>query len=728
MARTIVGILQLLLKQDVTQKAPAVNAAIRSIEQQAQRLGNAQWGAQFQRQLDRLKVSPAERAAIAASYDRLARDINGKINRADLAAWRHGTLAHLAQVRAGIKQTADQAKQMHAAINGAKGLAGNVMKPALVALGAYTGWYAAGVAMREGFNAAGERTREDFRQDMAGIPELEKTRIAAQAQVLTAKYPSVGMTEIMEMARTARNTMGTTEDGLAILEDMVRGLVTLQSSQGVDAGSASMMRLIRGLDNLGLNAGGEVGLASMREVMAGAIRAAQIEGGEIDVGQYFEFARRAKVAGPALSDEFLATTAPAIMQDMTASGAGNALAMLFKSFVLGDASINGKVYKARQRDLGIRGEDGEIVDGNMLGQNPYQWTKAYLVPALQAAGVDLSNETDVAAAVGKLSGNTNATGLLTRMITQSDQIERLIGMYSQAMGPEAGDQARERDPFVTLKGLTSSLGNLSAAMGEHVMPVIIPALNTMTDTINSMAAGVRGAGGLEVGLGSLALLIGTIGAWKVGTAAIGGLIALTTAGPSLQTAAIMLQGAATSLGGQGLPGAGQPKGKGGGLLGGLATTITSLAVAGGPGILSEMTSGSPSSIEEFDAQVAEQGRIKQQMWSAIDDATSWMGGWFNPTRTPGSSGMVGEQAAADMSTLKAEAMSAEAILNSLTNQMNGVNSPVSPRIDTADLERALGVAQRLAAALQSIGGITARQGAAARQSIDGLYSDYGVTP
>lgn len=734
MARTLVGILQILLKQDVTQKAPAINRAIQSIESQANRLGTAKWGAAFERQLDRLKVTAAERAAIAGSYDRLARDINGKINRADLTAWRHGTLAHLTEVRAGLAQTAKQAKMMHSAIAGAKTRMGDLAKPALVALGAYTGWYAAGVAMREGFNASGERQREFFRQDMAGIPAAEQASIAAKAQALTLKYPSVGMTEVMEMARTARNTMGTTQDGLTILEDMVRGLVTLQSSQGVEAGSEAMLRLIRGLDNMGLNSGGEIGIASMREVMAGAIRAAQIEGGEIDVGQYFDFARRAKVAGPALSNEFLATTVAALMQDMTAQGAGTAIASAYQSLVVGSSAVASKVNLKEQRRLGLReGEGGpqgmgNLVDSSMYGQNPYQWVKKHLIPALAADGVDMGDEVAVTQAVAKISRNTMATGLLTRLVTQSPQIERLIGMYSLAMGPEAADQARTEDPFVAVKGLTTSLQNLAAALGEHVMPVIVPALNSLADGINMIGAATRDASGAELGIASLAAIVGGIGAFKVGSAAFGGLVALTTAGPSLQTAATMLQGAATSLnGGTAADMVGEGGGKGNkNWLAGLAAWGASVAVAAGPGLLSEMTSGSPGSVPEYNAQVANQSHIKAEMWDKINS----VGGLFSPAPTapaapldttngiPGLAGMLAPQALANMGV--------EA--NKANDAVQALNGTVAPKVDSESLRAALDLANQLKAALQGIGTLISSSSSNVRSEINGTYADYGVAP
>lgn len=741
MARTLVGILQILLKQDVTKQAPAINQAIQSIENQAKRIGTAAWGMGFQRQLDRLKVSPAEHAAITASYDRLSRDINGKINRADLAAWRQGTLAHLTQVRAGLKQTADDAKRMHGAIAGAKTKLGNLAKPALVALGAYTGWYAAGVAMREGFNAAGDRQREYFRQDMAGLNENEKAAIAAEAQRLTIQYPSVGMTPAMEMARTSRNTMGTTEDGLAILEDMVRGLVTLQSAQGPEAANTSMMRLVRALDNLGLNAGGEIGLASMREVMAGAIRAVQIEGGEIDVGQYLDFAIRSKIAGPALSDEFLATTAAAIMQDMTAQGAGTAIASAYQSLVVGSSAVASKVNLAEQRRLGLRqGEGGPqgygtLVDAELYGQNPYQWVKKHLMPALAGDGVDMENEVAINQAIAKISRNTMATGLLARLVTQSPQIDRLIGLYGQAMGPDAADRARHEDPFVAAKGFTSALDNLASALGEHVMPVIVPALNAITDTVNSMASSIRVEDGWVVGLGALATVLGAMGALKLGGAAFAGIVTLGTAGPSLQTAATMLQGAATSLNaaGTGAAPVGGAGGKTASMRPGLMTWAMSLLST--MGNMSDVSFAQEAlqngGLDAWRERIAKSDEATNQ-WlidnipgaGLYEGAKSWL---HQPSEVLDGEGAA-KQPIVTPSVDTGEIMTAQQLLDSLNATMNGVNPLLAPKVDTSQLEAALDIATRLATALRSIGGITASQASSVRESVRDAYADYGIAP
>lgn len=711
MARTLLGILQFRTEQDVTKTEPKITAALNKIEREANHLGSAKWGVGFQRQLDRLKVSPTEQAAIVRSYDRLARGINGKVAKADFSAWRGGVISNLTAVRSEIDATRKRADQLHASFLGKGSPAAGFAKSAIVALGAYTLWYGAGMAMRQGFLAGGERQREFFRQKMAGIPEAEREQILDKSQELTLKYASVGLTEIMEMARTARNTMGNTKDGLAILEALTRGLVTLQSSQGTDAAADSMLRLIRGLDNMGINSGGEVGIEAMKEIIAGAIRAAQIEGSEIDVGKYFEFARRSKVAGPALSNEFLATTAPVLMQDMTAPTAGNSVAMFFKAFIVGAKDTASKVNIEAQQALGIRTESG-LVDAQLAGENPYEWTKKYLIPALQKAGVDLNNEVAVAKAIADLTRNFNAAGLLTRMVTQSAQIERLIGMYGQAMGPDAADFARDEDPFVSAKGFTTSLGNLASSFGEHLFPVIVPGINALSDGINVLAQSIRNADGMSLALTGLAGALGLYGAGKLAKGVLGK-ASLNLAGVSLQKAAVDLSLAAANLNGQG--GLGNATGKSGsgakaGFLAGALGVAAKWGVAVGPALLSEGLTNSPLSMDDYNAQVAQQGQNKQDLQKFFGGIGDFF--YKEPTASTSQSSEFDDLRAVGLKTTLSEAV----------EKQDELRKPVDLSINTSVLDATIAKMERVLMLKNAIGAA----GSSYADQAQSTFSDAGV--
>jgi hypothetical protein len=490
LAQTFIGRLILRMQAEGLGEAQRVTSAMADIERRARAMATGpagSWGVAFQRNLERLKTTPGELDEIRNSWVRLndsfkERGIDKALRSTEISTWKNATIGHFASVRSA------HAQQLAAIEQRQKLFASNIattMKPVLVMLGGYTAFYLGGVMGREALTASSERRREIFRQTMANIPEGDQTKIFDASEALGQQYPSIPITAIMEMARSGYSVMGDADRAISILERMTQALVVLQSAKGGDAAANHLIGLIRGMDNLGLNAEGIRGIEQVNELIDAAVKAAQVDP-DFDPGAFFGFARRSKVAGPALSPDFLAR-ASVYMQDMGADVAGNALGMAFKAFVLeAVGSAGGKRYLAERQRLGLRDGNG-LIDAELFGSDPDMWVTRHLIPALERDGVDMTNDTAIATAIGKLSGNTNATGLLTRMVTQREQIERWLRLMETAMGTDAAERARHEDPFVGWESFKKALENLSAAL----IPIdtINTGLNSLADGINRLAAG-----------------------------------------------------------------------------------------------------------------------------------------------------------------------------------------------------------------------------------------------
>lgn len=720
MTRTLVGRLQLIVQAMGLGEAQKVENVLSSIERNAKRLSSAPWGQNFERQIHKMALSAKELDQVKRSWNSLQKDIASRglgaaLRKSEVSAWKTATLGEFAKVRAGMRQTEAEAKRFSRSIQAA-------LRPAYIALGGYTGVYMAGVLGREGINASAERQREYFRQRMGDIPQGERDQILARSQALSQKYPSVNVTDIMEMARTARNTMGSTERGMEVLDRMVRGFVTLQSAKGLEAATSELTGLMRGLDNLGTNSDGAKGVKNVNDLIDAFIKAAQIEGADLDVGSVWSLAKRSRIAGPGLSPEFLATVAPAMIQDMGADGAGTALAMAYKAFLIGANDGASKVNLAEQKRLGLRkGEGkGDLVDPDLFGADPYAWVKKNLIPALQKDGVDINNDTAVAKAVAQLSRNSSATGFLTRMITQQPQIDRLRGLYGRAMGTEAADTARVQDPFVAWRGFQESLRNLAAATGETVMPVIVPALNSMANTINSFAAMVQQQDPRVLGgAGILGAGIAAYGGWKVAT----GIWGLITAGASLQTAATMLQAAAIAQGG-GVGGAAGAAAKGGG---GWLSLL-------GFGSLGAVAAWSLNLAQSDWLQTAWERARKEKEAAGIKshfdqhqngDGGAWGRFFLGEAAKPGFNFGDHVQNSFDFG-------GAERGRNTFSEMLAGMDklnsSTAAPQVDPSSIDAAIAKVSRLLASLRQVGAASAAASSSIEAEMRRAHTDYGVTP
>lgn len=612
MARTFIGELILRMKDSASSQAQTaagkMETSMDRINKAAKRLGDAPWGGRFQSQMDKLGASAKDLDRLRSSWDALQAsfqkdNLSKAMKRTQIENWKTAAVGHYAAIAAGARD-AEKAQAKY------RDTVKDMMRLGIYSVGAGSLAYFAGRGVRGGVTASAEWEREKFRQRMANIPGGERDQILDRSEQLGALYPSVSIADIAEMGRKARSMMGDTERGLAVLEDLVRGMVALQSAKGLDAATSELERLLKGIDNAGKNSADQVGIDDTKSIIAGYIRAAQVEGSDLDAGKFWDFARRGKIAVPGLSTDFLATTVPALSQDMGADQFGTALSSAYQSFVIGSNAVASKVNLQAQRDIGIRTGEGKgsLVGDELFGQNPYRWVKEVLVPALQRSGVDTENDVETAKAVAQLTRNTNASSLLTRMIAQQQQIDRLVQQYGEAMGPEAADEAQFKDPFIGARGFVESLRNLASAVGEDVMPTAVRGLNSLTGAINNLQQSWRDGdpmakAGFAAGAGVTGLLT-----WRIA----GMIWGLATAGPALNSAAVSLQAAAVSLGASGAA-SGAGAANSGGLVGwaGARTAALGAGLMTAWGTLVQSLGDTPG--ETYSDQLKNQQQYKQDL-------------------------------------------------------------------------------------------------------------------
>lgn len=761
MARTFIGELVLRLRDNMSgqakQTARNVESSLVNIERAGRQLADAKWGAGFESQIRKLAISPAERAHITTSWDSVQRHIrNNNLNKAlaksEISPWKATTISSLASVRSEWTKTERKAEAYE---NRLRKIAKQSLRPAYVALGGYTGTYMLGESLRSGFVAGSERHREQFRQDMSSIPQSEKDQIDEKATQVSQTYKSITKTDSMEMSRVARNLMGDTERGMAVLDRIIEALVVLQSTKGGEVAVRELAGLLKGFDNIGINKDGQKGVDLVNEMIEAFVKASQIEGQEFDAGRFFSFAQRTKVAGPALSPEFLAIS-PVIMQDMSPDAAGNSLSMLFKAFVLeAVGSAGGASYLRERERIGIRDENG-IVDAGLLGRNPIEWTRKYLVPALIKDGVDMTDATAISQAVGELSGNSNAMGLLTRFITQKEQIDRTIGLYNNSMGTDAAKKAGIEDPFVAYRGFIASMEDFSAA--TLPMKKISSGLDTMSGAIKRAAKFIEE----NPELGSIGTGVAVAGGVGVAALLAKGVYGLMTAGTNLNAAAASLQRAAAIQAGGDIAGSGRSgaKGKGSGKGRLAAGAITAGVVAGGSIAPSEGVSateafttgglvvGGPGgaalgavvglatdsirAIHHVSTEAS--AKIEMARQRAVAAEENLMSQFVAPSLDAGASRAEGAKTAAPDQKVKVDVddislQQSQSKVEAAGNQMEQSLSVTGrPQVDTSSIDQAIGKANQLKQALAGAREQANRAANAVSRELDRTFADAGVTP
>lgn len=495
MSQTIIGRLILALSTKGLGEANKVAGTLGKIERAAKQLNStkmASWGTTFQRNIDKLKLTPREINDITSSWARLQEAIKKKqfgatLPASSVAQWKNQTLQHYAAQRAAFD---NHARVMEAKTRTHAKRLRSLMKPAFVAGGFYTTAYGGGMAIRGGLRAASEATRTKYRMQLANIPAADQRSMESEAQRLSTKYGPIDEQDVLELNKTLWALFGgNMKEAQGALEKIVQTFIMDVTAVGVDRAGENLNSLLKGMDVANRNEGADGGVARIGDIVEGWVRAKQVEGKDIDLGRFLEFSRTSKGAKYGLSDEFYAYYLTALGQDLGFGKLGHALSGGITSFLSPVGTGKFGRYKKEQAKLGIRDQNDSLIERDLFVANPYEWVHRVLVPLLQKNGIDTKNKAAITEAVSRLTPNSNLRDAMTGFIAAKDQIEKNIRLYRSAAGTSAATDVRYRDPFAASESLLAAMRNLSAA--TLPMEHIAGGLNAMADGVNALAAAAK---------------------------------------------------------------------------------------------------------------------------------------------------------------------------------------------------------------------------------------------
>lgn len=724
MARTFIGRLVLSLQDSMSGKARTaarnVDSAVDQINQAGRRLGSTPWGIGFQRQLDRLRLSPREFAQVQRSWDRLHAHIQSKglrsaLARSEVANWRAATVANFARVRAEMDTTERRARRMREALSQA-------LRPGYVALGGYTGAYMGGLALRQAFTAASEGQRVQAEAHFAGLSEGERGAINARSEELAERY-RMPIATVFEVLKDASLNMPSTESALELAEPMTRSLLVLANLHGsADRALAGLRKFNRSMDNIE-----KISPEEYLPMLEGYMRMQQVIGTDMDPGAFEQAIKYSRAAGKVHSTEFLTMWLPQLISQVGGSNAGTQLRAGFDQFIVGRAS---KQALSQQRALGIRGDDNALLQEDLFGQNPIVWFNEVLLPQLEKRGVDTGNEVELARVIGQLTNNRMSSDFVMTALLSYEQMLRIIERAQKAMGTDAADQVQDRNPFASWQGFADSLKNLSAA----VLPMesISSGLNSLADSINDIARAVRRNPELgKLGFGAAA--VGAVGGTYLAGRAVWGLV---TAGTNLNSAALALQraaamqGAATAGGGA-WGRAGAEGGKGSTVVGwrgllGRALGYGSALMFGWQMIQAGLQSQENKFHDSLNRHSTGAERFPDGGAGAIERWQSGQQGQ-QPRRGAWADTGLGVPSSPFDKQRELDALRAEADSTGRAVQ-NSLSVTARPEVDTSSLQRTLGLIEQIRAGLAGLSSSAARAEARVSNELDRTYSDFGVAP
>ena len=379
----------------------------------------------------------------------------------------------------------------------------------------------------------------------AGLSNKELAESVAAAWKTTGNVITSTATENLKVIMDLRSVFGHTAEGIdympkfAKIQGAYASVLDGKLSKHSDELTFAMAKA---LDMIGAVKNREVFDKSANAMF----RVTEATGGRVTPADYmttFKYARQAKFG---MNDEFLYKILPELIIENkgggggTSGGVGPQLAALYRFGVQG---IMNKRSAQRLQEMGMipsssilkTTTSGTTLKGGVLGSgtlahNPFEWVTKVFIPRLAQYNKINPNNLDamVQASNQVFKGNQLAATLVAELIKKQQQYTRFGPLYEKTDTlDKAYDRGMKNDPSMNWKALAAAFENLKISIGEHIVPVLIPAINKMASSIQQAASFLHNHPGWAkaiaaiIAVASSALILG--GALNIAKAAFMGL-------------------------------------------------------------------------------------------------------------------------------------------------------------------------------------------------------------
>ncbi|WP_438275648.1 hypothetical protein [Nitrobacter sp.] len=317
------------------------------------------------------------------------------------------------------------------------------------------------------------------RYDLGGLSEEEKAQAALKADEISAKYPSIGRTEVLGHIRQLRSRLGDFHHAIENVETLTKAQVVLGTLGHGENASEDLEKLVLGLESQGIGSQPE----KFKTYLNAFTRAKSLFP-DLRGEDFRQYMQRANVSKYGLSEDYLTSVVPTMMQHEGASNFGVMQASAFSALV---GHRQTKAAKAAMRRFGLVDGNDRLLNESDFIKSPFKWAEANIVPALQKHGIatDEEHRGEVVKAMTEMFSNRKVGEFFASMIVNRAIIEKDSVLLPRAKGTEAAEQVRREDPFAAWAGVTTQLKDVATAF-IGVKP-IIDAMNAASNSLGNIA-------------------------------------------------------------------------------------------------------------------------------------------------------------------------------------------------------------------------------------------------
>ena len=348
---------------------------------------------------------------------------------------------------------------------------------------------------KQAIEAGAERQHVRVGAINAGIGPQELARIEAAAIKAKAGAPNVSVSEIMELHKETRSAVTNPEEAFHIISDLAKAASVLK---GLGQDTSGLSQIVKGGESLGLMNNPE----RFRQFLSGQLKAMQVMGKTITPEQIYEAAKYSKSSGALLSDRFLNTTLPSLIQELHGQSAGDALSMVTKTLrgglqhqhlpvqrlqELGLLADHHKIIKTKKTGQ-IMGYAGKVKEDALLASDPNKWFTQVFKPAAIAGGY--KSLADQVLLLSQILPQ-RAANLGRLFIQQEEAFEQHAKNYDKAADLDQAVDNQKKDPKANVGALSKAIDDLEAAITGPAMPAIGGGMASLATNISALAEAAK---------------------------------------------------------------------------------------------------------------------------------------------------------------------------------------------------------------------------------------------
>ena len=366
--------------------------------------------------------------------------------------------------------------------------------------------------------------------------ELEKTSMgalglgdaAAKESIEFAKQmKAYGVSQVdkAELMRDALSTFADAHHAEMVLPTLAKmkfaNKAVFGQAQGAD-NERMFMDLLKVIELRG-------GLASEEEFRNQADMVQRVitaTGGRVQADEWLNVIKRGGLAAKGMESEAFFYTLEPLVQEMGGNTVGTAMMSAYQNLYQGKTTKRtlgnldrfgliadrSKVKEDKAGQVSFM-DPGALKGADIFRKDQFAWLEQVLLPTLKEKGI--TEKDQVLDAIGSIFSNRTASGLMSQMYLQRDQIHKNMRLNKGAAGIDQLDAAAKGLPQGKELEMLAKVHDLQKEIGEKVMPLYARALEWVANAADRVTKFMQENPGvakaMAVGVGVLAATLLTIG-------------------------------------------------------------------------------------------------------------------------------------------------------------------------------------------------------------------------